>query len=753
MTAAQWQEVKSVFARALEAPPAERGALVAEACGADAALRREVESLLAASDGDDSLPAARAAVAREVAAHAPAAGADGLARAVASGAEHARNGAPADDPAMRAVLERELGHHYDILERLGQGGMGAVYLARERALERFVAIKVLRPDLAGAEESRERFRREARVAANLSHPGILPLHTFDEVGGLWYFVMGYVRGESLAGRLALEGRLPCEEARRILAELADALECAHRHGVVHRDIKPANVLLDAESGRALLADFGISKIRGAGDSLTATGVVVGTPHYMSPEQAVGSRDVDARSDIYSLGAVGYTMLAGREPFAGTSSENLIYRRVAHDPPPLSTVAPSVPPELAAVVMRCLAREPAARWPSARSLKEALGRAWCETAAPLPEAVRDLPGFAPYALAWAVGWAALAALAVESAGDRGLLLLIALLVPVGLALHVWNVGRQELRLAELARIACWPPEWWGMWWPAALRRPSDLWSRLPRPARLVRAVLSTFFVALPALILVRHRVAAGDAPADDARRDWFVVAEAALVLGAGAVVGGALRWGVRQGLTPGETVRVLFGATTPAPAWRTPQVARLLAPVPGGVRPPDRDSPSDFPRAIDELVQLLPAESRAAGEDAAHAARRVLAAITSYDRDIARIARDVGTSDEDRLAARLAELDESPSTVTGERHELRQLVRRQLELVRQLRASAELAARKRAHLLDLLRGLWAQLYVVQDGCGAGRGALSDDGVRALCAAIAEQLPAQEPAERSAAGVAG
>ena len=146
---------------------------------------------------------------------------------------------------------------------------------------------MLRPDLAEAPDGRERFRREARIAAQLSHPGILPLHTFGEVGGIWYFVMGYVRGPSLAERLRLEGRMPVDDAHRILAELADALECAHRSGVVHRDIKPANILLDADSGRAMLADFGIAKMSDAGDGLTATGMAIGTPHYMSPEQVLG----------------------------------------------------------------------------------------------------------------------------------------------------------------------------------------------------------------------------------------------------------------------------------------------------------------------------------------------------------------------------------------------------------------------------------------------------------------------------------
>ncbi|MEX2152063.1 MAG: serine/threonine-protein kinase, partial [Gemmatimonadaceae bacterium] len=347
VTPERWAQIKEVVAEAIETPLSERAAFVERVCSSDSELRREVESLLAASDDADSLPQARSAIAS-------------AAKALAS----------ENDSALRTFLENALGQQYDILRPLGRGGMGAVYLARERSLERFVAIKVLSPDLAAAPESRERFRREARIAAQLSHPSILPLYTFGEVGGIWYFVMGYVRGESLAERLRLEGRLPWADALRILTDLADALECAHKRGVVHRDIKPANILLDDETGHTILADFGISKTSGLGDSLTATGVVVGTPDYMSPEQALGSPDVDERSDIYSLGAVAYKMLAGREPFAGINTAALMFRRLADDPMPLQAVAPAVPDAVATVVMKCLARDRDVRWPDARSLKGA-----------------------------------------------------------------------------------------------------------------------------------------------------------------------------------------------------------------------------------------------------------------------------------------------------------------------------------------------------------------------------------------------
>ena len=251
MTPERWERVKALFAEASAHHPDARAEFVARVCGGDTALRDEVSSLLRAAEGTGSLPGARAAIAA-------------TARAVdAPRALSAHTATGERDAVLRIALEAALGQQYEIVRQLGHGGMGAVYLARERALERFVAVKVLRPELAEAQEGRERFRREARIAAQLSHPGILPLHTFGEVGGVWYFVMGYVRGITLAERLRIERRLSSGEAQRMLAELADALDCAHRSGVIHRDIKPANILLDADTGRAMLADFGIAMCRTA----------------------------------------------------------------------------------------------------------------------------------------------------------------------------------------------------------------------------------------------------------------------------------------------------------------------------------------------------------------------------------------------------------------------------------------------------------------------------------------------------------
>jgi serine/threonine protein kinase len=675
--------VKELFADASALPLEERTAFVASACGDDAELRDEVSSLLRASERSDSLPVARVAIAASAL----------LDR----------------DASLRATLESALGQQYEIVRPLGHGGMGTVYLARERALERFVAIKVLRPELAEAQEGRERFRREARVAAQLSHPGIVPLYTFGEVGGLWYFVMGYVRGVTLAERLRIERRVPSADAQRMLVELADALDCAHRSGVIHRDIKPANILVDAESGRAVLADFGIAKAQDEGDSLTATGMIVGTPSFMSPEQARGARDVDARTDLYSLGAVGYAMLAGHEPFAANESDDVVMRRLKGAPPDLRMVAPDVPADLAAVIMRCLAREPAQRWPSARALRDALALLDEETSGSLPASVRELPAFGPYALLWAGLWLTLAASPYRSAGDRALLVFIAALVPAGLVMHVSNVAGGGLSPAQLARVAFWPPDWWGMWWPRVLRRPSDLWRRLPWRARLVRWSVSAFIIALPALILTRQWVEA----VTGAGVGWFGATETALVSGVVTVVIFVGAWARHRGLSWPETTRLMFGATASSAGWNTPALRRLLAPVQGTVRPPERDEPADYQRAMDEVVAHLEGAPRESAQRAADSARRLVALLDRCDVELRTLSLGSGMAETDRIVAQLGALEAS-GHADDETRRLAELLRAQLEIVRRMRVRCEALSARRARLLLLLSGMWTRVAALGAG---------------------------------------
>src|SRR5690348_1095018 len=249
--------------------------------------------------------------------------------------------------------------------------MAAVFRALDLRLHRHVAIKALPPELAFNNDVRTRFLREAQMAAQLSHPNIVPIYTVDERGGVVYFVMALVEGESLAARLTRPPRLSVDAIRRILAEVADALDYAHACGVVHRDIKPDNILLDRATGRALVTDFGIARAAAVDARLTVTGVAVGTPAYMSPEQAMGEREVDGRSDQYSLGVVGYQMLVGEPPFKAANTPAMLMKHLSEVPRPVRESRPDVPSALAAAVDRALAKKPEDRWPSAGAFREAL----------------------------------------------------------------------------------------------------------------------------------------------------------------------------------------------------------------------------------------------------------------------------------------------------------------------------------------------------------------------------------------------
>jgi hypothetical protein len=256
---------------------------------------------------------------------------------------------------------------YSIDREIGRGGMGVVYLAREVHLDRSVAIKLLPPDRAKDPALRARFLREARLAAKLSHPNIIPIHSVDETGDFVYFVMAFVDGETLAHRVRTRGPLPSGEGARVLREVAWALAYAHGQGVVHRDVKPDNILLEASSGRVLVADFGIAA---AVDDHGADGIV-GTPEFMSPEQALGG-EMDARSDLYSLGATAFFAFSGRLAFEGQSATEILAKQVTAPAPPLGSVGTTVPKKIAVLVDRCLAKEPDLRPASAQALAEQLG---------------------------------------------------------------------------------------------------------------------------------------------------------------------------------------------------------------------------------------------------------------------------------------------------------------------------------------------------------------------------------------------
>jgi len=267
------------------------------------------------------------------------------------------------------MLDRALAGRYVLERRLGRGGTGVVFLARELRLDRPVAIKLLDPPKAGDPIARRRFLGEARTAAQLSHPNIVPIFSVDECADVVFFAMAYVDGQTLGQRIREHGPLSPEESARMLREVARALAHAHERGVVHRDVKPDNILLDAATGRALVSDFGIARV-GGGTGSTGPWEVVGTADYMSPEQA-GGLGVDARSDIYSLGVVGYYALSGRLPFEAPDCYAMLARHITEPPPPLASVAPGVPRRLAQVIDRCLLKEPSARFPSGVHLADAV----------------------------------------------------------------------------------------------------------------------------------------------------------------------------------------------------------------------------------------------------------------------------------------------------------------------------------------------------------------------------------------------
>jgi eukaryotic-like serine/threonine-protein kinase len=272
-----------------------------------------------------------------------------------------------------AQLQAALADRYTIKRELGRGGWATVYLAHDRRHDRPVALKVLRPELALA-LGPERFLREIGIAGRLTHPHILPLWDSGETRDSLYFVMPFVEGETLRQRLRREHQLPLADALAIARQVGDALVFAHAHNVVHRDIKPENILLDGD--QAYVADFGIAKaiVVAAEDMLSSPGLAVGTPAYMSPEQASGNPNLDGRSDLYSLGCVIYEMLAGEPPHTGKTAQAILARQRMEEPRSIRVVRPSVPEEVEHVVMTALAKAPADRFTSVSGFGAALGAA-------------------------------------------------------------------------------------------------------------------------------------------------------------------------------------------------------------------------------------------------------------------------------------------------------------------------------------------------------------------------------------------
>jgi len=568
----------------------------------------------------------------------------------------------------------------------------------------------------GAETVRERFRREPRIAARLVHPHIVPLHAFGETTDALYFVMGYVDGETLAERLEREGRMSRRDATRILAEISDALAFAHREGVVHRDVKPENILLDRKSGRALLADFGVARVESAETSVTMTGMAVGTPTYMSPEQALGTRDIDGRSDLYSLGVVGYRMLAGRLPFTGESGRALMTQHATQRPGDLEALVSPAERGLARVVMRALEKDPAARWARGEDMRAELESAAREHAA-LPEGLQQVQGLGTKLLGatgavgavlwsavwWNEGWLSAPHVWLPVTFSLGLFPAVAALIG---ATRARTFGWRDTLRAMLN-----PPAGWRHWWPRALRRADDIWDQLPRPLRRLRSVIDgilAWFVADIALFLTLATTGGG------ALGDWFLQflrsTEGFAPLAFGLPKFAAIGWIVfeylrtkrKLGVNDHEIAELLRAPhLAGASVWNKPKFARLLAETPSTESVSTPKTPNELAAAIAALSQRLRAGGLLPDDDCAGAARSVVTAIAALDEEIRRLAGDVDPAEGDRLERRLAN--------AGADVELRSLLESQRELWRRLQQRLEAKQGRRERLRDQLVTLWMQLF--------------------------------------------
>ena len=670
---------------------------------------------------------------------------------------------PSDSPVadtLRTALERALGAQYEVLGLLGRGGMGAVYLARERLLERLVAIKVL-PSENADHESRERFLREARTAAQLSHANIVPLLSFGELGDTLFYIMRYVDGESLAVRLAREGRLAPLVARRILSELSDALAEAHRRGIVHRDIKPDNVMIERETGRAMLTDFGIARRFASSATLTGTGMILGSPKYMSPEQAAGDRTVDGRSDLYSLGILGFQMLTGGLPFAGASVQELLAQQITADAPRIGALAPETPLDLSSALMRCMEKDPAKRWADAGALRFALA-ANTHEAFQLPDALERLPALGTKLLSWsyvtAVGlmceyaytddtvWPATAAL-IPAIGIGGML--------GWLALFAKRMGVSRRRALA---IAFWPSARNATWWPRTLRPPGDIWDRLPAPVRRMRmivtvAIVTITFVTVP-LWLTGMNVGIGEIFPPDARHELFrrlMLSGFGVMLAAMSGIFGAsivgLRWRRRFMLSDHEANKLLTEPTHGSRFWERPSIAALLSNADSlsSARPTTGDEMADAVRA---LASELPASADSIATEAADAARDLASALRELEARIGEFAQQADVAEQRRLEGRIAALGTERRDEPDVARQMRTLLQGQLALFAQLDSRRERLEARRDALREQLRTLWLQMMNYRAQATAQSGDISEltGRLRALCQSIERRASAIEETER-------
>ncbi len=647
------------------------------------------------------------------------------------------------------------------LERvLGVGGMGCVLLATERMLERRVAIKVLRADAAGDTELRERFRREARTAARLNHANIVPLHTFGEVDGEMYFVMAFVDGETLAARLRRLGALDPGEVRRITAALADALDYAHGAGIVHRDIKPENVLID-ESGRPLLTDFGIAREQTA-TSLTQTGVIVGTPHYMAPEQAAGDRQTDGRADIYSLGVVAYRAFSGRLPFGGETIQDVLRQHMVAEPAPVPAERAGLDAALTEIIGRALRKDPAGRWTTAREFGDALRSDDSDEA--LPEALVTIDasfGRMLWLMAVLCGVVALAPFYTGDATWGEVVKVIGAVAVFGAALPFFAAAIAA-RAAGVPFARAWALGWrtpkpWKSWWPARFRRSGDVWDRLPLELRFINSANDLMtWAALP--VMAWGVVWVLSPPGRDAAVQFLTEAPRWLrgstiggavlaelgILGAMAAAGWRLR--KRHGLT-GRTLRDLASMSLIDPRWRQAKFAQLL-------RPPGRE-PAGFPpgtasgdvAAIERLVRELARLGRALPDGLASAVKAAAHARSELAAEAERLRSEVDPQAIAALDRRIASLDGSPRDA-----DVRALLASQRELMARIEQRVASVGERRLRLDEQMRLLHEQLIALRADGAASHDEITGR-IREMSADLKRIGDAYGEADRAAGGATG
>ena len=521
--------------------------------------------------------------------------------------------------------------------------MAAVFRALDVRLNRRVAIKVLPPEMAFNDAVRTRFLREAQMAAQLTHRNIVPIYTVDEKDGLVFFVMALVDGVSLATHLAAAGRMSAVEVRAIISAVADALDYAHRQGVVHRDIKPDNILIDRATRRPMVTDFGIARAAAEELRLTVTGMAVGTPAYMSPEQAMGEREVDGRSDIYSLGIVAYQALAGETPFKATNTPSMLMKHVSEPPPPLMSRRPDTPPDLARAVERALAKRPEDRWRTAAEMRDAvLGQ--IESRYPEPP-VAPAPPYVPAVPAYAAPLQPVQPLQPVPAPFSQW----ALLPPEGLTrgeLRDWKRDRRHM-LRDAVRLGFEVPQ----------RSAEDKIARFRRNL--------TGYAATSVMLFTINMITSRGFP-------WFIFP--VLVMGVGLMNQLGSLWGDSVPLG-----RIFFGANRRDAAVASPSVAgqNALAGNPAmGLAPPEildgphgaaiRRAGASRQVAMDLIARLTHKERAMLPSDLENTVRALIDRVVSVGTTLHRLDADANGGSLGSLDQRIAHLKTEPATPERER---------------------------------------------------------------------------------------